>query len=291
MSSSDSLFNTLPHHVQNAIDDAFTNTVISNDAQSHQRKSERPQAAGGFIVEPPGGGFLSNTVTDSNTEPDVSKILFDLIPSALQRLDLPPDDEEVLSVFNNAASGWTAVSLGVAYADPQAKYVSRDDWRSVCAVLLEYHTGESDEQNNTSQIEEDGVFPSDDYAEEQSSDNSMDDSSDEYQEGNSPSRVRHTKKSRGKNHAKSSGLLSTNPTSRQRQTCLDAFALFFPDVPPEFLEGQKIKIADLQRVSKLLGEKIKGDEMLEMLEMFSTSADKAMDINSFTRMMITAKLA
>jgi len=31
--------------------------------------------------------------------------------------------------------------------------------------------------------------------------------------------------------------------------------------------------------------------MLEMLEMFSTSLDKSMDLNDFTRMMIVAKLA
>jgi hypothetical protein len=31
--------------------------------------------------------------------------------------------------------------------------------------------------------------------------------------------------------------------------------------------------------------------MLEMLEMFSTSPDKSMNLNDFTRMMIAAKLA
>lgn len=225
--------------------------------------SKKPQAAGGFLVE--------DTEMDSDAGLEVSEILFELIPSALQRLDLPPDDEEILSVFKNAASGWTSVSLGGGNADAQAKHVSKDDWRSVCAVLLEHRAGENDREGNSSQMDQDDASFSDDYVEEQSSDSSGNDSSDEYQAGSSPPRVRHAKQSRGKRRAESSGHISTNmtsPTSRQRQVCLDAFALFFPDVSPTALATQKIKITDLQRVSKLLGEKIKVDEVLQFLFLY-----------------------
>jgi hypothetical protein len=40
---------------------------------------------------------------------------------------------------------------------------------------------------------------------------------------------------------------------------LNTFALFFPEVPSLELSKQKIMVADIQRVAKLLGEKIKAD--------------------------------
>ena len=68
---------TLPRYLQRRIDRAFNSKDLS--------------AAGS------GGGFIG---TDSDGIP-LSSIL-----KVLQSLDLPPDDEEVLAVFRNAASGW-----------------------------------------------------------------------------------------------------------------------------------------------------------------------------------------
>jgi hypothetical protein len=50
-------------------------------------------------------------------------------------------------------------------------------------------------------------------------------------------------------------------SSRQKETCLKTFALFFPDIPHHQLADHRIMIKDLQRVSKLLGEKIKAEEV------------------------------
>jgi len=49
-------------------------------------------------------------------------------------------------------------------------------------------------------------------------------------------------------------------------------------------------IADIQRVAKLLKEKITAEDMLEMLDVFSTSPDKSMGLEDFERMMVAAKL-
>src|SRR6266498_1739508 len=120
---SDTIFLTLPTYVQRAIDDAFDSIAVEEAGQ----------------------------------------IALDLIPSALQRLDLPPDDEDVLSIFRNAASGWTSSSIKpLVLSDSSGKYISRDDWRAVCAVLLENR-------------------PLEDV---QSEDGSLDSGSDEYVERN-----------------------------------------------------------------------------------------------------------
>jgi len=242
---------------------------------------------------PPGGPEIPN------------QILLGLIPAALQRLDLPPDDPEVLAVFRNAASGWTSASLNSLNISYSAEtYVSRADWRSVCAVLLESRALEFEESKslsnfpNSAQMDEEDnedASMTDDYVEDNSSSQSdpEEDSDEEYQEVGRNSRCRENRTTGGKRPPSPPQLLSEKsgqPTSRQRQTSLITFALFFPEVPSPELSKQKIMVADIQRVAKLLREKIKADEILEMLEMFSTSADKSMDLNDFTRMMIATKL-
>ena len=261
MSSSDSLFSTLPQRIQNAIDDAFIHTAALHGDRAPGKISEG--TTGGFVAEPAtGGGFVVEDQMDTDdTHEAASAIPLELVPSALQRLDLPPDDEEVLSVFKNAASGWTSASMGAIHSDQQAKYVSKDDWRSVCAVLLEHRSAEVFQDDDESPgVEEDGSS-SDDYIGNQPSDlSSLEDSSDEYQEG--ISRASHGKQPQRKRRSGASIRPSVDaPTSRQRQVCLEAFALFFPDVALEALETQRIKVSDLQRVSKLLGESIKADEV------------------------------
>jgi hypothetical protein len=68
-------------------------------------------------------------VTHTSNEP--THIPLTLIPTALQILDLPPADEEVLAVFENAARGW-----GGAQVSTGEEGVSREDFRAVCAALL-----------------------------------------------------------------------------------------------------------------------------------------------------------
>jgi len=61
-------------------------------------------------------------------------------------------------------------------------------------------------------------------------------------------------------------------------------------VPDGELDCQKIMIKDVTRVANLLKEKIKAEEIIEMLDAFSTSPDKSMNLQDFARMMIATKL-
>ncbi|KAF8962328.1 hypothetical protein BDZ97DRAFT_1663049 [Flammula alnicola] len=326
MDSSDSLFHTLPEHIQRLIDEAFTTAINPNSppgsfktrkasSDSHAIPHSSYAGGGGFLVEEPseptGGGFLVEDEAPEHEEQAPSQISLDLIPSALQRLDLPPDDDEVLSVFKNAASGWSSSSIHPsAELDPQTRYVSRDDWRSVCAVLLESRAHEMDEDRDDSTAqpaqmevefaeEEEDADMSEDYVEAQSphsgrpSSDSENESDDEYQVGGSSSRrgKQAQRKRRVSSGPSRPSVDAGRPTGRQQEACLEAFALFFPDTSPSELPKQKIKVADIQHAAKLLGEKIKAEEMVEMLNMFSTSPDKSMDLSDFTHMMIMAKLA
>lgn len=299
--SSDTLFFTLPRVTQKKIDSAFTSVAKKIS------KSSEPPPAGGFIPESggfirdgqddqfgggflrdddEGGGFirdyheLSNSSgggfirdEDSDHSSNVPQhIPLSMIPSALQVLDLPPDDDDVLAVFRNAATGWTSSNNRVDTRQLEGgnQYVSRDDWRSVCAVLLEHAAGDAkldeDAEMAGPGIESD-ASNSDEYHQSEAEIEDEGDDDDEYIEGPSAStarrRARHTRKS-----SSSPRSPSTPPdsrprklTSRQRQTCIDAYALFFPSAAPEELLSQRIMIKDIQRVAKLLNEKLKMEEV------------------------------
>ncbi|KAJ3517528.1 hypothetical protein NLJ89_g446 [Agrocybe chaxingu] len=309
MSSSESLFFTLPKHVQRAIDEAFDATIKPNQVSKANRRTPTSTSnnaalgGGGFLIEEPvsGGGFLveDDNEDGSNAEDVLAQIPLELIPAALQRLDLPPDDDDVLAVFKNAASGWTSSSIRPSQGSSshEETYVSRSDWRSVCAVLLENNPKEDDAERGVPMDEDDDDGASDEYIEEQLSseeDLSGEASSEEYMEGPGNSRLQ----TRARKRARVSSPIANSSvdklqklSSRQRQTCLATFSLFFEGVPSEELMNQKIMIKDLQRATKLLNEKLKADEMVEMLEMFSTLPDKSMSFDDFCRMMTTARLA
>lgn len=111
----DELYAQLPPRTKQRIDDAFHSVL------------------GGAVS----GGFVRDTEAS-----DIQKqIPFDLVSSALRRLDLPEDDEEILTVLKNAASGWKGSSaLEDVKINGDGRYelgVSLEDWRSVCSVLLE----------------------------------------------------------------------------------------------------------------------------------------------------------
>ncbi|CAE6434125.1 unnamed protein product [Rhizoctonia solani] len=80
-----------------------------------------------------------------------------MVPTALQMLDLPPDDEDVMNVFRNAATGWESRpgasrrresgSDNEVVVDKDAGLsVSRADWRAVCAVLLSQKDDEDEDE-------------------------------------------------------------------------------------------------------------------------------------------------
>ncbi|KAJ7605906.1 hypothetical protein FB45DRAFT_848483 [Roridomyces roridus] len=274
-------FSALPLHLQRRIDKAFDHACVGpSESESH------------------GGGFIP-----ASPSPDASRIPLSSIPAALQLLDLPPDDEQVLTVFKNAASGWQASSNDVEMdggTEEDSLYVSRDDWRSVLAVLLEPGGGDEyadsddapprDSYANSNEDEDNDVDPADEYHSPEASDDDSD--SDEYMEEPAPSTSR-AKRTRRRSSS-SSSLSSATPkklTARQRQTCLDTYALFFPSTSESELPNQRIMIKDIQRLTKLIGDTIKSDELIEMLDEFSTAPDKSMSFDDFGLMMLSAKLA
>ena len=195
------------------------------------------------------------------------------IPAALQVLDLPPDDEQVLAIFRSAASGWATSTLDDldGHQSTGEGMISRDDWRSVCAVLLEnYQEGDENGDEHSPPDERmqesddgDDVGSDDQYRASETSDV---DSDEDYVEDLGPSSSRRRTRGRPARSSSPSPPLdspaSNRPlTKRQQQVALEAFALFFPSIPRSELANQKIMLRDLQRTAKLLGEKIKADEV------------------------------
>ncbi|KAF7373159.1 hypothetical protein MSAN_00524000 [Mycena sanguinolenta] len=276
MSSNDS-FAALPKYLQRRVDRAFDQSAPSNDPNPTDS----------------GGGFLVGDAESSQTQ-----IPLAAIPTALQQLDLPPDDEEVLLVFKNAASGWQSTTNSPEEISDGAAglYVSREDWRSVCGVLLEHRAEEYEDSDGTSPAAgaDSDAADEDEYQEQDEPE--ADSDSDEYMEEvpfKSRRRTRSAKalRSRSSSSASSTSLpKSKRPTARQKKTCLDTYALFFPAVSEAELPDQRITVQDIQRLTKLIGDKLKGDEVLEMLGEFSTAPDRSMSLADFETMMMAAKL-
>ncbi|KAF6757733.1 hypothetical protein DFP72DRAFT_223050 [Ephemerocybe angulata] len=216
------------------------------------------------------------------------QIPLERVPETLRRLDLP-ESEDVLAVFRNAATGWTAGDG--SGASEGAAYVSLEDWRSVCAVLLEDDDDDEDGGGGFIAEEDSGEDDGGGFvAEEDSSEDDSGEDSDEFVPGQRRTRTRKTaaaseEASRTTRRAEPGEL-----SARQAQSALDTFALFFPDTPPEDLRKKRIMIKDIQRVAGLLKEKIKPEEIIDMLEMFSNSPDKSVSYDDFVRMLSTANL-
>jgi hypothetical protein len=289
MASSDSLFLTLPLRLQRLIDEAFDLTADPNHSvhgkleanDSIPQQNHPIVGAGGFLVEPyeslahpntSGTTIDDDIILESHNNERQTSIPLSSIPSALQLLDLPPDDSDVLSVFKNAASGWTSDSItSFEGLNSQEKFVSREDWRSVCAVLLEHQGSDiSSDDEPSPRMSKSGDWQdiveldSEGYIDHESGIDSAESSSDEYVEQHTRPQKRVQDKNRLFTSRRSPLHLNpttTHPSSRQKETCLKTFALFFPEAPHQKLADQRIMIKDLQRVSKLLGEKIKAEEV------------------------------
>ena len=91
-------------------------------------------------------------------------------------------------------------------------------------------------------------------------------SADEYVEVPSTRRSNRSLKFKTKLSSDSDDSEEEDPTSKplsphQHKDARLAFALFFPDVPSSDLEKQRIMIKDIDRVAKLLKEKLKAEEV------------------------------
>ncbi|KIJ24073.1 hypothetical protein M422DRAFT_275224, partial [Sphaerobolus stellatus SS14] len=132
-------FDLLSQSAQRQIDAAFTSVFRSiSHAQGPSRKKRKVDVP----AEDAGGGFLIESEAEQSESEEENQndiIPLSLIPSALQLLDLPPDDEEILRVFRNAAGGWNGMSgePSSSRTSNEEGSVSRKDWRTVCAVLVD----------------------------------------------------------------------------------------------------------------------------------------------------------
>jgi len=265
---------------------------------------DEPEAGGGFIVDDDddGGGFIPepsppqagpstfivpvNQDSDSQGEegsPDSdSHIPLSLIPAALQILDLPPDDDQVLLVFKNAASGWTS---GLASTrrppGPTEEVISLRDWRAVCSVLLEpdaqdggvYDEGNGMDQDGVTRMSDELAGDSGGSSEEYVQSDQEGDSDDQYPDDDNYSDTQAKRSTRRRNTRANKGFDESDEedvemkknrplTARQKETSRQAFALFFPSSSADGdLEKQRITISDLVRVSKELNEKITYDQV------------------------------
>ncbi|KAF8327745.1 uncharacterized protein EI90DRAFT_3066874 [Cantharellus anzutake] len=313
-------YSQLSHRLRKRIDRVFDEAInatprdkrVSDDSEESGRPYKRrkttqnipmrampDEEAGGFLLDADeAAGFLIDDPTSSRTEshengtdvkPPAPYIRLTDIPTALQRLDLPPDDEDVLATFRSAAFGWGDSSNG-------EHGVKLDDWREVCAVLLIAHeqspsqasdvdmAGESDDGGGFI-LEDDGDAEDDQPDEsiagdEKDGDFLIEDEEDEDEvaqddsdyEADLLASVKSRRKTR--RHARRASSASSDGTSepmtaRQKGEARKAFGLFFPDIP-------------LIRMSY--------DQIVEMLDAFSTSADKSVSLADFERMAMVARL-
>ncbi|KAG1744208.1 hypothetical protein EDB19DRAFT_530216 [Suillus lakei] len=304
----DTGFIALSARLRRRIDNAFNSTAGNISRSSNMRRKKRKIDSaqsggfaavedvlpGGFLIEA-AGGFLLDEQEGCTPSPDPISISLSSVPAALQLLGFPSDDEEVLSVFRSAASGWGAGLEG-------SNEVSRKDWRSVCAALLEGEDGGGSndgwpsaahsEMVALSDQEEDSGPDSDEYRMSVDGDSSEPEGSDEEYQDDRPAAVSGSRKPQksSKSSPTDVRLDASQLSAKQKAECREDFARFFPDVPDAELDRQKIMIKDVTRVANLLKEKIKAEEIIAMLEAFSTSPDKSMNLQDFERMMITTKL-
>lgn len=224
------------------------------------------------------------------------------IPAALARLDIQPDDQ-VLEVFANAASGWSApahasANIGANVHDGEGGVVSKNDFRAVCAVLVDADSspppsppaimGGGFMLPDDADMEDTGagfMLPSDDdegdayedeepYERDPASDSSG--SADEYADAPRPSTSRRTRARRRRTPAPPSSRSQSPPpgkrrarrgpkalTAAQHAAALETFALFFPAPAPPGgeLAAKRLMIRDLVRVAGVLKEKITAEEV------------------------------
>lgn len=268
---------------------------------------DEPETGGGFIVDddddsggfvpepsPPRAGPSTSTIPiDHDSEAQGEKgspgsdshIPLSLIPTALQILDLPPDDEQVLLVFKNAASGWASGPASARRTtragEPAEEVVSLRDWRAVCSVLLEPNAqdaGVDEEDDGMDQdgdarasdgLVEDSGGSSEEYVESDPGRYSDDpDLDDNYSDTPAKRSTRSTRRrsmraNKGSDESdKDTEMKKNRPlTARQKEASRQAFALFLPSSADVDLGKQRVTISDLVRVSKELNEKITYDQV------------------------------
>ncbi|KAH9000794.1 hypothetical protein EDB86DRAFT_454399 [Lactarius hatsudake] len=338
MSNDDDVgFLSLALNLRSRIDNAFLTALFSDQRGSGTfTVGSTHDTPGGFLLDDDddsmAGGFLPPSppaaVRGSGNEREgderPSYIPLSRIPHALQLLDLPPDDEDVLAVFRNAATGWGDDHISASRSTRRGRNaaatseegeteerVSLRDWRAVCAALMDDGRGEEG-------VEEEGDVDIDDDdagdIDQNSSSGLGESSSDEYRDTSAVAKSRkRPRKSTSASTPDHKATRKTRPrktqsvtprrgdsvsasaameiTPRQRRECLQAFLLFFPGVPEDDAKLRRLGVRELSAAATVLNEKMKTEEIIEMLDAFSTSPDKTMGLPEFEKMMVAARLA
>lgn len=253
--------------LRSRIDDAF-NRAISNSS-SVRRDPDVAALAGGFLLE------------DSEQQQQPSHIPLSCIPHALQLLDLPPDDDQVLAVFRNAATGWGEAhssSLRSLHRRPPRgasedndvaeQLVSLEDWRAVCAAIMNDGGDGVEEEENldatggedlSSELEESsGGGSSDEYRVTEAASRKR---SRKSAAATQKTRVRKTRSAAARRGPPPSPSTSAEITPRQRRECLQTFLLFFPDVPEEQANRRRLGVREVNTAATVLNEKLKTEEV------------------------------
>jgi hypothetical protein len=302
MAEYDAAFAGLPERLRHKVDRAFDKATGLSSSRAGSSSAaggfttEHAAEPGGFLLDdapggflppsPPAGGFLPPSppahaayAHDESLPND--RISLSEIPRALQLLDLSPSDEDVLAVFRNAAAGWDG-KVKESGSESEEQYVSRSDWRAVCAALLDVGEEVNDAASSDVDAEERAGEGENGLGREPMDSNEESDgagSSDEYVE-ESPVRAKkrrraaaaHPKMPARKTRARARQARDSTDededadaadrplTARQRRECLAAFSLFFPDVDEDVLVRKRIGVKELTRASDLLKEKLKVEE-------------------------------
>ena len=300
MSDYDPTFRSLALNVRSRIDNAFYSALPKIGVPDRGSTYDAP---GGFLLDDDhsmAGGFLPPSPPavvqqgghESGESEEPSHIPLSRIPYALQLLDLPPDDEDVLAVFRNAATGWgddhhssrrtrrhDAMVTGEEN-EVVEEHVSLKDWRAVCAALMDdggYIEGAK--EGDAIDEEEEESADADATGQDLSSglEESSGESSDEYRsEARSQkrprkssarpgmtqkTRPRKTRSAAARRRSPLSPSTSAEITPRQRRECLQAFLLFFPAVPEEVAKHRRLGVRELSAAATVLNEKIKAEEV------------------------------
>lgn len=289
------------------IDNAFYTALNPQNRPSH----DPVETPGGFLLDENPGGFLLPSSPTAGREtgqgPDserlgdeqISYIPLSRIPHALQLLDLPPDDEDVISIFRNAATGWEDDDSSLRTAHRRKRdstttsednhvtdgLVSLRDWRAVCdAVMGEAEArDDEDDREGSSAINCDEILDATGEDSSPELEESSGGSSDEYRITETRSRKRsrksaatgggadagatrktRTRKTQSATTRRRSSLspsTSAEVTPRQQRECLKAFLLFFPGVPEEEARRRRLGVREVNTAATVLKEKIKTEEV------------------------------
>lgn len=275
------------------IDNAFYTALDPQNRPSH----DPVEAPGGFLLDDNPGGFLPPSPPaagheagyEQERDEQFSFIPLSRIPHALQLLDLPPDDEEVLDVFRNAATGWEddVPSRRTAHGrkrdptttsednDVNEGRVSLTDWRAVCAAVMGEDGNDEDDREGSSAMNGDEILDATGEDSSPELEESSAGSSDEYRITETRSRKRSrksataTRKTRARKTPSAttrrrsplSPSTSAEITPRQRRECLKAFLLFFPGVPEDEARGRRLGVREVNAAAIVLKEKIKTEEV------------------------------